>query len=58
MSLGKTMKKYVLILLSGIVINCQAEQIKSIVEFFSYTCSHCANVNKGVFTQPLKSVKF
>ena len=45
MRLGETMKKYVLILLSGIVINCQAEEIKSIVEFFSYTCSHCANVN-------------
>lgn len=39
------MKNYLLILLSVIAINSQAEDIKSIVEFFSYKCSHCANIN-------------
>jgi len=34
----------ILILLGTITI-CNAEEIKSMVEFFSYRCSHCANVN-------------
>ncbi len=39
------MKKYLWILLSGIAFYAQAEDIKSMVEFFSYRCSHCANVD-------------
>lgn len=39
------MKKCLLILLFGFNFYAQAEDIKSMVEFFSYRCSHCANVN-------------
>ncbi len=28
------------------LINCNAEEIKTLVEFYSFTCSHCASVNK------------
>lgn len=39
------MSKYLFILLSGIVFYAQSEEIKNMVEFFSYRCSHCANIN-------------
>lgn len=39
------MKKYVLTLLIGVTSFVHAEEIRSMVEFFSYRCSHCANIN-------------
>lgn len=49
------MKKYLIILFSSIVFNSYAEDIKSIIEFFSYRCSHCANVNSKLDSYVNKS---
>lgn len=40
------MHKLILGLLISAAINSYAEPIKTIVEFFSFTCKHCANVNE------------
>lgn len=39
------MKRWVFLALGLATMNSQAEPIMSIVEFFSYTCLHCASVN-------------
>lgn len=39
------MKKILFIVLTSFNIFANAEEVKSLVEFFSYSCSHCAGVN-------------
>lgn len=56
------MRKYLLyfMVLQGIAITSYAEQISSLVEFFSFRCSHCANVNDslGSYIANHQNVKF
>lgn len=46
--------------LSLVVLSSQAESINNLVEFFSFRCSHCANVNDrlGVYIVNHPEVKF
>lgn len=39
------MNKLLIAILSGISLATNAEPVKTIVEFFSFNCVHCANVN-------------
>lgn len=39
-------KKLILVSLIGISLQAKAETINTLVEFFSFTCVHCASVNR------------
>ena len=49
-------KRRVLVMLGLITINSYAEPVKTLVEFYSFTCKHCANVN-GKLEQYIASHK-